>query len=232
MSMLQYIVATGILLALMAQITVEIRVNYRRLGKDDLLAIHFSTMRGILGFKVEMPLVEMVKSWFKPLIKLVVRVEGKGGKSLGEEERTIDSADIEWHRVPRLLGLVIRGLRRFRPAITYFVRHLWMRQFKWRTRLGLGDAAGTGVGIGALWGIKGVIYTRLRNNTSPTGVRPQVQVIPSFHQPAFATDFDCIFAIRTGHIIITGINFLLCFIFRKKYVQEKGVNRSNGRASN
>ncbi|MDA8235520.1 MAG: DUF2953 domain-containing protein [Clostridia bacterium] len=217
MAMWHYIAAIGILLAVAALVTVEIRVNYRRLGKDDLLAIHLSALWGILGFKVEMSLVQMVKNWLNPLLKLVVKVESKEGRSLGQEERTIDPADIEWHRVPRLIRLVIKVLRRFQPAINYFVRHLWMRQFKWRTRLGLGDAAGTGVGIGALWGIKGVIYTRLRNNTSPTGVRPQVQVIPSFHQPGFATDFDCIFAIRTGHIIITGINFLWCLIFRKKY---------------
>jgi len=216
MGVWKYIIAIGALFGLLALITVEIRVNYRRIGKDDLFVIHISTFRRMVGFKMEMSSLHFINNWLKPMVHLAVELESSGGKTLLKKRRTVDPQDIEWLRVPRLVRLAGRVYNRFRPAITYFIRHLRINQFKWRTRFGLDNAAQTGLGIGTLWGLKGLVYARLKNNTLKTGVKPQVQVIPSFHQSAFATDFDCIFAIRTGHIIITGINFLSCIFFRRK----------------
>lgn len=82
------------------------------------------------------------------------------------------------------------------------------RLFRWKTQIGLGDAAATAWAAGVVWGIKGGIMaflgSRIRFHRTPT-----LEVMPDFSQTGLSIWLHCIFRVNVGHIIIVGIRNLL-----------------------
>jgi hypothetical protein len=111
----------------------------------------------------------------------------------------------------------------------WLVRHITCIRFFWKTELGFGDAAATGIGSGILWSLKGVLFSLLRNIINSPDCDTDIDIIPVFDQETIRTELDCIFKLRTGYIIIACIRLLvLAFLFK---LVSKGV-RLRERPSN
>lgn len=94
--------------------------------------------------------------------------------------------------------------QRYWPGVDYLLHRTQCRRFEWRTNIGFGDAAVTGWVSGILWMLKPLLLGKLSSLVSLTK-RPVVMVQPEFNEKRFDTDFDCIFEVRMGHIMVTGI---------------------------
>ncbi|MBU8905191.1 DUF2953 domain-containing protein [Desertibacillus haloalkaliphilus] len=92
----------------------------------------------------------------------------------------------------------------FHQIVKRFMRHISIHKFEWRSQLGLGDAAQTGMIVGMGWSLKGAIvgilshYMRLKQN-------PKVSIDPTYNQQASYTNMTCMISFRIGHAIVATI---------------------------
>lgn len=97
-------------------------------------------------------------------------------------------------RTTRTIGIVQRVYHIVRPALRTIER------LEWRTEVGAGDAAATGLLAGALWALKGAIVGFLLRHhrfLEP----PELRVAPFYRDVRLALEIRCIFRLTLGDII-------------------------------
>lgn len=106
-------------------------------------------------------------------------------------------------------GRRLELLRVFLEINSWLIGHIKCQRFFWKTRLSLGDAAATGIGGGLLWSFKGYLFSLLKRKMAAEECHTEILVTPVFNGETTATDFDCIFRLQTGYIIIAGLRLIL-----------------------
>lgn len=197
---LVFLILFSLLLFLLAS-TVRLFFSYSRLGCYDRFVMEFSAWQGLIYYHLEIPAVKLnpKKKW--PLISVRARLKGR---VLDKEKKAVP--------LPKLLKSVSKGIRtwrEYRKAIDYLLNKAKLLRFTWRTELGMGDPAQTALLTGAAWGVKGFILTIIYRLLTPGGVRPVVEISPSFKKVCFNTTIDCIFEVRLGYLVITGFKALV-----------------------
>lgn len=200
---------------------ITLRLSYRKQGRDDHFALGFSLWRGLIHYKLEVPVIKMQAYdkepkkerqglkpllWPRPAYKIKAEIEGKGGRLLSQEKKKF--------RIPKpaklleILYNAILMIKKYYPVILYLFRHMKVRRFQWRTEIGAGEPSQTGILAGAAWGLKGFVlswvYRVFAGESSPV-----VSVTTNFKKACFNTNLDCIFEIRIGYIIFTGFKALV-----------------------
>lgn len=190
-------------LGLISLISLEFRVSYLKKRSNDELIITVQALHGWLVYKFEVPSIHWSNQGWIPFWHLVTELENRWGEPIAEETLRIESSK----------------LRRFWPVLKYFLPKYWevfrllheffggvkLTHLRWITEFGSDDPAETGLTTGCLWALKGWIWANLRRSVMVNVRRPVFIVRPMFQSPRFNLDFDCIFKVRLGHIIITGI---------------------------
>lgn len=95
-------------------------------------------------------------------------------------------------------------------------------RFNWSTTLGFEDPALAGLATGLVWAVKGAALGIIQRGYG-FAEEPRVEVHPSFFCPARETLLDCIFEIRLGHIIFTGLQKIREKICDKGEVEEENA---------
>lgn len=96
------------------------------------------------------------------------------------------------------------GLHRI---VRNFLRKVSVNKLIWHSNFGIGDAALTGMLVGAGWAIKGSIvglvsrYMRLK-------ILPEMSITPLFLQVYSQTQIKCMISFRIGHAILAGIRIV------------------------
>lgn len=204
---LYYFIALVLLVILLLALPIEVRVFYRRYKENDQFKIRIATLWGLLGITAEVPVATIKTVCMKPILKMVGEVETGKGQEVISEPQFIDFTDIDYQKLYRAIKKFRRLVKRYRKSIDYFLNGLRIRRFNWKTEVGTGDPALTGLSVGLAWSVKGWIYGYLHRITTFAVKSPQVKVIPRFQGKSFSTEVDCIIGFRIGHIMVTGIKF-------------------------
>ena len=179
---------------------------------------------GVIHYKLEMPVINLRQKFSG--IKVAARAEMETG---GADSREL----VGKHKKFTIESIeeAISKFRQWRPFlesiredVAYFVRHIQINRFHWSSRIGAPDAAATGMLAGLAWTLMGGITTCVYRQAAPEWDRPVLAVEPDFRKQGLSTSLDCIFKIRVGNIMVTGIKILI------KLVKRRGVNKF-GRAS-
>lgn len=105
---------------------------------------------------------------------------------------------------PRLGLAALRKSQRlfyhYRHIVQSFLSALCCEKFYWNTRFSTSDAAMTGIASGLLWSAKACLLSQLTQNIR-FAVCPTIQVCPTFQQPEFQTEIQCIFSFKLGHVM-------------------------------
>ncbi len=220
------IILVTVLLLVLSLTKITLRLRYQRKEKDDELALEFSLWRGILFYKLEIPVAEVkvekprskpkperrrsVKPLFwpvlRPAFKIRAEVEQKDGGPVAEKEK-----EIPVHGPAKYVKILFNNIfqvRKYYPAFVYLTGRTQLRRFQWRTEIGTGEPCLTGIINGIAWGLKGFVLTFISRLFSPGGAKPFVAVAPDFQRVCFNTFLDCIFEVRIGYIILTGFKAL------------------------
>lgn len=216
------IMLVAMLLLILSLTTVRLRLKYQRRGKDDEFALEFSLWRGIVFYRLEIPVVEMKEvkpestlrprfkhlQWLvpRPAFKIKTEIEGKRGEPIVDEKKKICIPGPA--KLIEMVSDTINKVKKYKPAMIYLLRRVHLRRLHWKTNMGAGDPSHTGFLIGLVWGVKGLLLTFVYRLLSPGGVRPVVVVTPNFENACFNTMLDCIFEVRIGYIIVTGFKAL------------------------
>lgn len=206
---------------------INLRVNYRSVGKDFKFSLGFSIWKGLVAYKLEIPYVDAnIKIdkpqekgearpgflrffWppFKPAFKIKTEVERKGGRLIAEERIRV--------RLPGLseeINILIKSLRLFtyyKTAIIYFFRKVNLRYLRWQTEIGANEPSQTGFLIGAAWGVKGFVLTLLNTLIPTLYSRPMITITPNFKKACLNTVLDLVLEVRGRHVFMAVFKVLL-----------------------
>lgn len=166
--------------------------------------------------------------------KIVLRILGFLGWTFKIPQKTGKQKEPQRQEEDKSKGKVLEQLpppgkmldfgKTFLQINVWLIEHIKCTRFIWKTRLGIGDAAATGIGGGLLWGIKGFLLSILKRTVDSEACMTEIDVTPVFNSEAIRTEFDCIFSLRTGYIIIACFRLLLLGIMYK--LVSKGVRLS------
>jgi len=218
---LALIIPAAILFLLILSLTkINLRVLYQKRGKNDQFSLEISIWRGLLSYKLEIPVVEEIKKTRpgkapgsllrripEPAFKVNIELEEKDGHPIAEEKKKIRIPGPAWFMTT--LTNIIRLTKRYGPVILHLFRRIQLRRFYWRTKIGTEDPSHTGFITGLVWGIKGSLVTGMYRLFAPGGAKPLFKVVPDFKNAGFSTVLDCIFEVRVGYIMLTGFKALL-----------------------
>lgn len=213
------IILVSIILLLLSLTRLRIRLQYRRQGNNDHFKVNLSLWRGLISYKIVVPVVKTefkddFHPWFRslwprilrPVFKIEAKVTGKNAPNPageGKKERVLG--------LPRILSLIKKGkwfLKKYMPVIRYFLGRVQLRRFQWLTEFGMEEPHVTGFLVGLAWGVKGLILSGLYRILHTGAVRPTVVITPQFEKPCFATQLDCEFEFKMGHIFLSGLIYL------------------------
>jgi hypothetical protein len=202
-SFLAFFIALGVFFIICLSIPLEFRVTYRRLKQDDSVIIHLAGFFGLFKYKIDIPMMDW--RWaLPPHLRLETVVQPNSGAT-HEIEEEIKAGKVRFPNVLRsFFKLVVRALEIRR----WFYRGIHCKHLRWIMEVGFNDAAFTGIAVGGLWGFMGYYIGKLHDNITFQVAKPQIAVYPSFNQSLFRVDFDCIFTLKIGHIIIAGFKVL------------------------
>lgn len=181
---------------------INIRVTYYRKGKDDEFIIVVCALYGLINYKIELNLLELLingTSGLKIRGELEPTAKGNPLKEFGNYMY----AEKAFYYYRKYRGIALKH----KNAVKYIKRKIYIRKLQWHTALGTGDAAETGIAIGFLWNIKTIISTLLGIGFKLKEL-PDLRISPCFDGPAFRTYFDCILSIRIGHAITAAMLYL------------------------
>lgn len=213
------IILVSIILLLLSMTSLKIRLQYRRQGSDDYFSVELSLWRGLISYKLEVPVVETeIKHglhrrrplWpraLRPAFKIEAKVMGKNDP---EPVRNIKEENVLG--LARILSKIKKSKRFFEnymPAIRFFLSKVYLRHFQWRTEFGMEEPHLTGFLVGLAGGVKGLLLSRLYRVIQSGAARPLVVITPQFEKPCFVTHVDCEFDVKVGHIFLTGLKFVL-----------------------
>lgn len=192
---------------------ITIKLFFSREQDNDQLYAEFRGLFGLARFRYEVP-VNRLKNLQKG-VQLQAESEWHAGKELTSEDKD---------KLRNNREKIIRNYREFKMLVDHvFDLHGWIKDvladvkctgLRWKTYIGLEDAADTAVTVGVIWGLKASIlgfackYFCMKET-------PEVAVTPQFAQLQFSTQFQCILEFRLGNAIHAGL-FLLVRIMKVK----------------
>ncbi|HEU5141382.1 MAG TPA: DUF2953 domain-containing protein [Bacillales bacterium] len=202
------------IIILLLLVKLHITLCYHHHQDDDSLTLRFRAL-GFTFYTLKVPEIKIDEE--SP--SLVFKEEKQAGQTDGKEsERKVTKNDLLEHmeKFQRLLG----SIEGFHRIIKRFLGRVEVNRFEWRTRMGLGDAAWTGMAIGAIWAIKGNViglithYMRLIKE-------PDLSVDPVWQADLSKTDLSCMISFRIGHAMRAGLQIVKYWKGREQKSQKE-----------
>ena len=189
-----------ILLVLMTKIKVKIR--FQHVHQNDELVIKCSAWFGLIHYTINIPVIRV------DVESTSVKVKEKTGMS--DQTKTETNKRFtpdDFIQSLKNMKYILEHVVDLQKIIRHFLKKIQVKQFRWRSMIGMGDAAHTGVIVGACWGIKGSIIGLL-TNVLHFKEEPFFSITPDFQNQNAETAFSCILQFRIGQAIVTGIKLL------------------------
>ncbi len=182
----------------------HIKLKYSHTKDDDQLTIRFRLW--FIRYTFNVPLIKIDKE----TSSIVVKHEGHSGNDQSDSKerskfKLITPTDI-MNAIKDLQDL-LQHVIHLHTIIRRFLKGVSIHKLEWQTAFGLGDAALTGMFIGAAWSIKGGVigilsqYMKLETN-------PNVTITPYFQNMFSHTKLTCMFSFRIGNAILAGFRIV------------------------
>lgn len=181
---------------------IKVKIRYQHLHDNDEFIIKLSAWFGLLRYTINIPVIHVDLDSASVDVK---ENTGMSEQTKVETNKRFTPEDIinTMKNMKRILEHVVG----FHKIIRQFLKKVQVKQFEWRSRIGVGDAAHTGTLIGACWAIKGSIIGLLTNSLH-FRVMPFCSITPDFQEQKAETAIICILRFRIGQAIMTGIKLL------------------------
>ncbi|MEW6724319.1 MAG: DUF2953 domain-containing protein [Bacillota bacterium] len=200
----------GSLLLLLSPLKTTLHYHFRP-GTDEL-EIEVSFGWGLLRRKIDIVDIDLVLRRLVPAWRVETELE-RGEKLAAEEVKKLDAIRLvrQVLKAGRLVKILFTGSN---AAVGHLLSRVSIRSFRWQTRLGLEDAASTGLAAGALWAAKGTISALLLQKMKVDRRSFCIHVKAVYNQMVADTYFLCILNITLGDIMVAGLKWLAAIISR------------------
>lgn len=188
---------------------IKVELIYKFEIEDRRLTIIIKLLFGMLRFRFDFPQMDKKASPDKNDPNKIG--DDKHQKSFGR-----DGALTSFHEVKRFIDHIPILYR----ILKEFLKKVQIKKISWKSAIGTGNAATTGVAAGSLWTFKGSVIGIISYYFS-LQTKPELQITPVFNRAISHTHIKCMFHVKTGHAILAGLRFL---IFWRKRVIVKHEN--------
>lgn len=204
MTTILYIILGILLLFLLIVMTkVNININYVHRNDDDELKVKVSLWK-ITVYRVSAPLIKIDENSASIVVAERHSVGGgEGSRDLGEEKKV----KITFQEILDKLEETKEFLRHvvgFHKIVRRFLKHVNVGDLKWKSQVGIGDAALTGTLSGLVWSIKG-LFIGILSNYMNLKERPEIEINPNFQTAISQTYFQCMISFRLGQAIVAAL---------------------------
>lgn len=197
--------ATTLIVLALARVKLFVGLSYRRRGRDDHLAVDVYALKKLVSYHLEVPMARIATRGGLPWPETAVDTAGgqTETRAKGEQRFVRKSWRIfrfqprRWHHLMMQLRFYTRLYKRAAARLLVATE---CEKLSWRTGLGTGDAALTGVATGMAWQIKGTTYTSMQRRLKSVS-RPDFLVQPYYGREGVDIELECIFSIRLGNVI-------------------------------
>lgn len=197
--------AVTLLLLALARLKLFVSLSYRRRGRDDHFAVDVYALKKLIYYHLEVPLTRIARRDGLPWPETVVDTpRGRTETHARAEQRFVRTTwrifrhhPRHWHRLLRQMRFYARL---YKQAVAGILGATTCEKLSWRTGIGTGDAALTGLAVGLAWQFNGLTYAFMqrRLNSVP---RPSFRVQSSYRRDGVEIELECIFSIRLGNVI-------------------------------
>ncbi|MFZ3101921.1 MAG: DUF2953 domain-containing protein [Desulfitobacteriaceae bacterium] len=196
-----------LLISLVIKAVVDFR--YTRSDEQDHLVISIKALYGLWKFSIILPTFQL--NWAEgPLLE----VDQKTKSGTGSIHKAKHRVRFRFWRAGFFLRLLPKTpgiLSELQKVNLKFNRGIHCTFLRCHCEIGFRDPVQTALVVGSLWAILGTSLARFYRQVTMDTDHPQVQIIPQFQKPGISCEIHCIFKLRLGHIIITGLKLLLIF---------------------
>jgi hypothetical protein len=197
-------IAVGIILFITLIIFSKLHVKLFFSHTKDNVELSIKLRLWFFRYTIKVPLVRIDKE----TNSIVVAHEEQAGKKEKEKEassKQITPTDIlnSFSDTQEILQHIVS----FHKIVRRFLKKVSIHKLEWHTTFGIGDAAITGVLVGAGWAIKGSIlgiisqYMMLKTT-------PRITITPLFLQTLSHTKLTCMISFRIGNAILAGLRIV------------------------
>ncbi|MFC0270303.1 DUF2953 domain-containing protein [Metabacillus herbersteinensis] len=192
-----------LILIIITKITVTLDLNH--VGDDDHFKVKLRAWFGLLRYTINIPLVKVNDDSPNLIVKKEKTLGKEGNQKSSENEDEISPEDVltDLKDINEFVQHIV-GLHKI---VSKFLKKISISRFEWHSQIGIGDAAYTGMLIGAAWSIKGGVtalfssYMKLKSN-------PILTITPEFNRMCSRTKLQCIFHFRIGNAMVAGLRFV------------------------
>ncbi|MFB4163030.1 DUF2953 domain-containing protein [Alteribacillus sp. JSM 102045] len=189
------------LIILISITPVEISFQFKRKSKKQDITIKI-TVWYFFYKTFQIPIV----SFDEESASLVFKEKSKvtGGK---DTEKDMKATPEEFKNQMEMIQLWLKHIDGFRQILSSFLGKIKIIEFDWKSEIGTGDAAWTGLLTGMLWSVKSMT-AGIASAVFKWKCSPQMEIVPNFKSTAADTRLSCMFFMRMGHAIIAGIRVI------------------------
>lgn len=182
------------------------KMNFKRADENDRLEIKINTVFRIVLYHL---LIDTANLDFSSNgIKYNIRK-----KSLFKKQKENNKKIFSMHDTANIMSFINRNLIITAKAIHNFLKSIVFYKFDLFMFIGLKDAAYTAIINGFVCSVVYMGFMPVYNNSTFL-VNPNINIKPFYGSNKLNTNFNCIFKIKCGNIIINGIKFLTSLRWR------------------
>jgi hypothetical protein len=202
-----------VFLAFVSYLPINFEINYKRVQQNDLLIIKLVIIKSWLLFELR---ITQLYSSFSQLNKKFLQFN----MYLTDAAKTSTSHETKVNKPFKYISDIylnlIKGFKFVRnnakplqKLTKQLFKTITCKKITWSTELGFNNAAYTAIATGSLWALKNSIYQNIKQNVILKDPTPSLLVKPHFGGAYLNTNLACIFQIKLGHIIITGLKVMV-----------------------
>ncbi|CAM3569773.1 DUF2953 domain-containing protein [Marinicrinis lubricantis] len=183
---------------------IHIHVQYKRRQENDRFIVELSALFGLFKYSLELPVIQ-----FKGLEGVEFKTGTSTNNVMNQNKKEWDW-EVGFHKVMEIVDRAKALLKHTYGMMDWSkdtMKHVKCVQLRWKTKLGVGDAAYTGVSVGIVWGIKSWFIGFLSSRLSMKAF-PMLDVEPLYNQTALVLEGEARFRIRTFHAVVAMIHLL------------------------
>ncbi|GEM_PF-6034087 len=198
----------------------EIGVIALKNGKDDQVTIEIS-LPPLIHRQISYPVAELVEKQGQPATRFLRKAE------VGPRQEFVFTLSEQQQLLQQVKSLI----RQIRKTGFLRIKHSPNRQLKWvalsaaiapnlritvkeftmQVRVGLGDAALTGIGVGFAWSMLGIASSLVQQHLQQLrfASTPRISITAAFDDWLIQGRLRCIVSLRVGEIILEGAKHLI-----------------------
>lgn len=184
-----------IFISLFTKLTIDL--TYKFDPNDQRLVILIKALFGLIRIRMDIPELNDTNT--------EKQKSEKTDPSLDKNFTDIDSIDEdEALKAYRPIKYWMKNMNELYKVVKKSLKKVRITQLVWKSAIGTGDAATTGIISGVGWSFKGTVIGMLSYYFS-LKVQPQLEIRPIFNRKISNTYVKCIFQVRAGQAILAGL---------------------------